>query len=235
MGAIMYVIQKKTFANIDTCAEVLANDIANTIRQSFLSQKSIFMALSGGTTPKYVLPYLASTPNINWANVTITLTDERCVSVKDKRSNEHLMREKLLTQDITKAHFFGLWKDQSSLEKQLVKTNNLFKEVAQPLDIVYLGMGEDGHIASLFPNQFISAFKAPGSFFVSGVAPVQPKKRISLSIDTILNARCIFLQLGGPQKRATYERALAENPTPLLPVSLILSKKHPGLRVYLVD
>ena len=231
----MHAIQKKTFSDVDTCAKVLANDIADTLRQYLLSQKFIFMALSGGQTPKHVFPYLANAADVNWANVTITLTDERCVSLKDKRSNEQLIRGKFLTHDLIKAHFFGLWRDHCSLDEQLVKINKRFKQVAQPLDIIYLGMGEDGHIASLFPNQSINAFQAPGCFFVSGVAPVQPKKRISLSIDTILNARCIFLQLGGPHKRAIYEKARAENPTPMIPVSLILSKKHSGLRVYMVD
>ena len=160
----------------------------------------------------------------------MTLTDERRVPPGDAASNARLVDEAFLSMGAEAARFLSLWSGTESAKAGVRAANHRLADAALPLDAVYLGMGVDGHVASLFPGATSARFIAAGSC-VAGCAPVPPQARISLTLDTILAARTIFLQISGAEKIAVLERAWRVHPHPRLPVSLIVHAGHPDLRI----
>ena len=100
---------------------------------------------------------------------------------------------------------------------------------------MYLGMGDDGHFASLFPSNDMATFDARHSPVVTGYAPSPPHQRITLSLSTILGARHLFLHITGNAKRETFEYARVIAPTSQCPISLLVNNDDIDLRVYLAD
>jgi len=211
------------FSDIDDCAAALAADLAQALNAATGPAASI--ALSGGRTPEKILPLLAGHA-VDWSRVAVTLTDERCVPANDPASNALLIRRYFLERGAAAASFHPLWPGNTR--------DPALADVPWPLTAVYLGMGADGHVASLFPAVDQAGFDGPGRL-VAGRAPTPPNARISLSLPSILKAKHIFLQLSGSEKIAVYERARLEPPTPMLPVSLVLAAAHPSFRVYIAE
>ena len=226
----MFYEKQNIFPSLDVCAEALAKNMAMDLLSL---RKQVFIALSGGKTPRVILPKLASKVGIDWKRVTVILTDERWVPPSSLESNARVVQECFLSKGAKNCHFFGLWSKTKSREDVCTFTDINIKEAIQSLDIVYLGMGEDGHIASLFPARESHHFESSHSFCVLSTAKNSPKKRVSLSLSALLNARTIYLQFSGAKKYAVYLEALKTKPTSKLPVSLLLSSKHPDLNIYI--
>lgn len=163
------------------------------------------MALAGGSTPKPL--YEAIAPKFDWSKIWLMPTDERCTPKTDSSSNILMINEKLGLRERTEKLIF-LEKDPA----QLIEKHNLF------LHTILLGMGEDGHIASLFPP-FLP--KGDTEKFVQSRAPHPPFERISLSFEEIIKAKNIYLLFTGEKKRAVFERALL-GVTADLPVSSLM-------------
>ncbi len=224
----------KTFPTLDDCARTLADDLAAEL-DSALEQRAIAsLALSGGRSPRQVLPRLAAAP-LRWSDVAVTLSDERCVFKTDTDSNAAMVRSNFLEQGAGKASFHPLWTQDIYIEAGLKAATHELRKMVWPLDVVYLGMGEDGHFASLFPSDDIAKFNTKSSPVVAGRAPSPPHQRISLSLSTILKTRHLFLHVTGNTKRATFEYARTIAPTPQCPVSLLVNNDEIDLRVYLAD
>ena len=233
MGTLMGFVEPKFFCDEEECAKVLAKEMGDLLRQRLSRRKRVYAAFSGGRTPRIVLPLLAAESDIDWGRVTVMLTDERWVSSNNVRSNERLVQKFFLDKGAKKVKFFGFWSRRKSREEICRNVGGILKKNIESLDLVYLGMGEDGHIASLFPCTSQSAFGSKDSYCVLGNSSTVPKNRISLSLSSLLKSRAIFLQLSGPTKRRVYEAALKAGPSPLLPVSLILWSRHPDLKIYI--
>ena len=112
---------------------ILSNAIKNKGSASFIA--------SGGSSPVPIFKDL-STSNLDWANIEVTLVDDRFVNKSHVDSNEKLLNENLLVNKASNASFISLKSDPSEVHK-----------IKQPFDLMLLGMGEDAHFASLFPSR----------------------------------------------------------------------------------
>ncbi len=162
------------------------------------------LAVGGGRTPRDVLPLLAAAV-ADWSPITVTLTDDRRVSADDPDSNAGLVRSRLLEQGAGTAAFVPL--------------GDVAVPPPQP-DVVYLGFGLDGHVASLFPGGAELAVRRIGLVEVS--APVAPVRRVSMTLPMLLGARLIAILVAGAEKRDVYARAKAEAAMPQLPLARVL-------------
>lgn len=216
------------FASPDQMAARLADLMQAAIERAIAAQGLSTIALSGGSTPSLLYLALASR-KIDWPNVTVTLVDERFVPPSSAGSNEALLRSTFLQGNAGRARFVGLWNDASSLGEAAAEANARARGLVRPFDVVVLGMGRDGHVASWFPRaEGLNLALSPGAPLV---APVRAKKsdvtgdfleRLSLSLRAVADARLVILLMTGAEKRKAFETFASGGPVEDAPVRAIL-------------
>ena len=158
------------------------------------------IALAGGNTPRTLHARLIRAP-IDWTHVHVFWGDERCVPPTDPASNYHMACETLLDHiSIPANNIYRIEGEGDPHESAKRYTEHL----TQPLDLVFLGMGGDGHTASLFPGGL--ELESP-EFMVVTQSPQPPTNRISMTLTTLNRARARLLMVFGDQKAATLHRA----------------------------
>ncbi len=211
------------------CDAALAAALADALQKSLAEKPRVTLALSGGRSPARVLPLLAAQP-LDWQRVDVTLVDERRVPIDDADSNAGLVRQHFIEAGANAATLHPLWTGTLSVAAALDDTNHRLKAV-QPADIAYLGMGPDGHIASLFPAADPAAFESAISSVIATQAPAAPHARISMTLRCILEIPRLFLHAGSADKRHVLEQAAAHPPSAAVPVSMLLHAR-PDLEVF---
>lgn len=207
-------------------ARAAADEIVRTIKNS----EGIFtLALSGGTTPEAVYQLLGGeySNSIQWERVRLLLGDERYVP-SDHPSSNTRMAEELLIKPLGLGSEQWLTMDtELDWEECVAEYNRRLQSVS--IDMVLLGMGNDGHTASLFPRHYDPE---ASTLAVKGVAPVAPHLRISLSLPYINRAlRALFL-VAGEEKACTVSEVLSNPPNEDYPSSMVLPD---GDCVWLLD
>ena len=181
--------------------------ITKNLSSSLNKYQNASIAVPGGTSPIKIFNEL-SKQKLDWSNIQITLVDDRLVDPNNDHSNQKLINDYLLKNAAKKSKFFPL-------NKNLIKDDN-FKF---PLDICLLGIGNDGHFASLFPNMInntnmldpkskssIDEVKANGNPFIP---------RISMNLPLILSSNLIILLIKGKLKQEVLREAYNNKNIPL--------------------
>ena len=223
-------LQEHTCANTAAQARQLAEAVAGQLHHAIATRGRALLAVSGGKSPIALFEHLRQQP-LDWASVTVLLVDERCVPHTHPDSNTALVRQHLLQDGAAEATFVTFFDALDAIDTLAAAANQRLAALHWPLDVAVLGMGEDGHTASLFPA-------APGldtalhtTAHVAWVRPDAighaPHPRLTLTLPTLQAARQLHLSLAGPAKQAVYRQALAQ-PDAALPVSLLLHRPaHP--------
>jgi 6-phosphogluconolactonase len=176
----------------------LFKTIQNDIKNAILKYGNVNILLSGGTTP-YSFYKKLGIEITEWDKLNFGLTDERNVNTEDELSNEKLIRTTLLITH-PNANFYGMKNNSLDLQDNITLTNSLYKQFLN-CDIILLGMGEDGHIASIFPNDnfSIQAMMSDDNI-VQTYAPSEPKIRFSISPKLIASSKKCYLFFTGEKK-----------------------------------
>ncbi len=213
------------------------NDIANSSSNtnSLSNNKSnAVLAVSGGRSP---IPFLQalSKQDIAWDKVTVTLVDERIVETTHEDSNSKLVRDYLLQNKAKQATFHNLVADDLSIDDLEKDPATLADQLAEQADqdfiqpdIIVLGMGTDGHTASLFPQV---ADLSDSSNILTCKPTTAPYHRLSLTLNKILKAKHLYLAIGGEEKQKVYDKAKA-NKTTDYPISYVLHQDVTLVNVY---
>lgn len=211
-------------------ARRLAEQIADTLRSALAEREQASLVVCGGSSPVELFAHLAHQA-LDWSRVTVLPSDERWVPVDDAQSNERMIRETLLVGPAASARLVGLYRDTATPADACPDVDATLAEVPGPLDVVLLGMGDDGHTASLFPHApDIEAALASTARCVP--ADVGPPARLSLGLAYLTRARRIDLLIFGDEKKAVYEQAIADGPIAALPVRGILKNTDPAVSVH---
>jgi len=221
-------VDERSFATVDAAARALADDLAAAARQAISARGRALLAVSGGRTPRHVFAHLRQR-EVDWSRVTVTLTDERWVPADHPDSNEGLVRAHLLHGPAAAAAFVPLYGGEASPEAGQTACEARLGALAAPFDAVYLGLGDDGHIASLFPGDAALEVRDRLCVAVPGTGVRQP--RLSLTAPAILSAREVFLMFSGAGKHAAYAEANRAGASERLPVRLILDQARTPVRV----
>ena len=223
------------FIDAELAASDMARRISMVLGDAIETRGVATIALSGGRSPRPVLEAL-SQAELDWEKVIVTLVDERWVAPDHADSNERLVRETLLRGNAAKARFIGMKNDAADAYAGQAECEAAFSALPWPLDIVLLGMGEDGHTASLFPQGAeLADGLSTSALTLAATPPAAPHQRMSMTAKAILSSRHIFLQIGGPAKKAVYERALAGGPVDELPIRLALNQHAVSVEVWISE
>ena len=214
-----------TATDADTLAQQLAHAVADELHSAIARKHHASLAVSGGNTPKAMLAYLSAI-ELPWSHTQVTLVDERFVDINHPASNEAMVRQHLLQNHASQAHFVPLF-HEADLADNMTSCEQALKQMRQPLDLVILGMGNDGHTASLFPQcPHLPAAMDEQSLrlCIDTQAPVEPKQRITWTARPLLQARQRYLHLVGADKLATLEEAMGCKSVYKMPIFAFLQR-----------
>ncbi|WP_104202247.1 6-phosphogluconolactonase [Billgrantia saliphila] len=204
-------------------AEQLAEAAAEALRQDLARQDRALLVLSGGSTPVPFFEALAH-QELPWSRVDVTLADERWVAETDEASNARLVRRHLLQGLAGKANFVSLTTDDMTPEQGVEAVTRRIEALPWPASLVVLGMGGDGHTASLFPDsRELELGLTTDAPVLATRTPSQPQARITLSADRLHQARRHALHITGDDKRSVLAHALAGDDSRELPIRAFLS------------
>jgi 6-phosphogluconolactonase len=215
-------------------AAAMAEQIAMALRMGIAWRERGSLAVAGGRTPVPLFHALRDA-ELDWGRAAITLTDERWVAEDHPASNAGLVRRELLAGNASAARFMSLYDGSASAAGATGNVWRNLQPLARPFDAVVLGMGEDGHFASLFPGEpelaaALDPAAAPGC--VAMHAPVAPHERISLNLAALLQTRRLFLLVTGAAKRELLLAAAHRDPHQPYPITTLLAQRSPAPEVY---
>jgi 6-phosphogluconolactonase len=233
-GTVSFNAQERKFANAAALTTALAADIAAALEEGLSKGRGASLLVAGGRTPAPVFEALSGI-ELDWDAVWVSLTDERWVDTHEDGSNEHLVRAHLLRNQASKAHLVGLKNNFPDPKAGAAAAWTAVSDIPRPFDFVLLGMGDDGHMASLFPNspaltQGLDPKQPPGC--IAAVGPAEPRARLSLNLRALLDARRIAVMIVGDSKWATYQRARQPGPVTQMPVRALSLQQNVPVTVY---
>lgn len=222
----------RRFDSVERAAAALALQIAATLRSALAVRPSASLAVPGGRTPVPLFHALREAV-LDWSRVRITLTDERWVPETSPASNAALARRELLQDEAAVATFIPLYSHAADAAAGAAASQRAVRELL-PFDAVVLGMGVDGHFASLFPDspglaEALDPRQPPGVLAMR--APVDPEGRLSLNLAALAATSQLSLLVSGGNKLAMLERA-STGAGSSLPVAALLRLKRPQLEVF---
>ncbi|OCG24930.1 6-phosphogluconolactonase [Gilliamella sp. HK2] len=220
----MFTLNK--YENNQLLIEDLTSHIVNKLKQAIEQKGHASIAVSGGKTP-IPLFALLSQQDMEWSRVFITLVDDRWVDNTDDASNEKLVIAHLLQNNAKVANFVGLKNNCDNPFNGAEMTEKMLDKIPMPFDVIILGMGEDGHTASLFPGaaNLATGLDMKSGRKVVGMTPLTaPLDRITLTLPTILNSKNIYLHLVGESKMHVLEQAEKGNDVNQMPIRAILQQ-----------
>lgn len=193
----------------EALVETLAEQIADELCQAIDERGQASLVVSGGRTPAALFERLSQI-ELPWQNVWVTLADERWVAPTDDASNEKLVRRVLLQNQAAKAQFIPMKNSALTPEAGARQCSDELARIPEPFDVLILGMGDDGHTASLFPcSAELVAGLAPDAPRCLAVNPTTaPHGRMSYSLAALKQSRHTILLITGDAKWQVYQKAL---------------------------
>ena len=213
-------------------AEAVAGDVGFLIESALDARGDAVVAFPGGSTPLKALDLLAKM-KLKWKNVTIVPTDDRLVAVDDKLSNVRMLAEKFLPLG---ARVLPLTGGNLGVADAGKAADARLQAIHWPLDLVWLGMGADGHTASIFPGPDLEAALA-APYRAIGVTPdplprEAPVARVTLTRGAILSAKSVLISISGAVKKELLEDALADGASSKLPVGRVLADASQAIDIH---
>ena len=202
-------------ADREQAGRAMAERIETSLREALAQDGRACLVLSGGSSPAHTLDCL-STAQLDWSRVDILPSDERCVAEDHPDSNAGMLRARLLQGPAAAARLHPLYRPGVDASAAIA--------ALRPFDCVLLGMGADGHFASLFPDfDGLDEALDPASpeTLLSVRTAASPHPRLSLTLAALCDTPCLLLLLFGADKRAVYEAAAAGKAR--LPISALLA------------
>jgi 6-phosphogluconolactonase len=206
--------------------EVLAAVVAKRLARAARAGESV--VLTGGSTPELAYREAAKLER-DWSQVDVWWGDERCVPADHQESNYGMAKRALL--DRLEQQPRSVHRIKGELGKERAASEYADDIAGAPLDLLLLGLGTDGHVASLFPNAPTLRQRKPALPAEAGLEPFVD--RVTLSLPTLRSAREILFLFAGGSKADAAARAFAGEPSPDTPASLVRARD--GKTVAILD
>lgn len=196
-------LQRKVFPDIESLSRGFADFAAIALQNTLNRKPQATLVVPGGSTPRHYLPALAKC-KLPWDRITVTLSDERWVETSDDQSNEKLIKQHLLSHLPANTPFVGLKTAHDNPFDAIETLHQRLDSLPLPVSLTVLGLGEDGHIASLFPG--MNPDSLPAHHCIAVAPPIAPSLRMSLSLEMLANSEQIVLVVMGEKKRQLLDR-----------------------------
>ena len=222
------------YDSLDEMADAVAGDVGFIVESAIDARNASLIALPGGTAPQPIFRALAA-KKLPWKQLTIIPTDERLVPMDDERSNVRGIAKTFLPNG---ARVIPITGDIADYRLAGNSADARLQDLPWPPDLVWLGMGEDGHTASLFPGPDLQdALDAPKARRAVGVMPDPmpedaPVARVTLTRAAILSARTILITITGDEKRALLEGAIEDGQSSKLPIGRLLAEAEQPIDIH---
>jgi 6-phosphogluconolactonase len=195
--------------------------------------------VSGGSTPEPLYQSLSKV-ELDWESVYVALVDERWVDVAHDKSNEAFTLKHLIQNQAAVANLIGMKNTAETAEEGLADCESAYQQLAQPFDVTILGMGSDGHTASLFPyaQGLESALNPDSASLCAAITARQSEvtgaitNRMTLSMAGLLRSRNLLLLITGDEKLAVLRKAQAGTDVNEMPVRALLQQQQVPLSIY---
>lgn len=218
------------FENRDAASAAAAARMAILVNNRLAKDGTANFVVSGGTTPGKCFEYLSGY-ELAWENVQVALSDERWVPNDHDDSNERLVRETLLIGEASDARILPIYQDDMSVDE---RCDSLQEQIpGHGFACSLVGMGADGHFASLFPDADSLAVGLrldSQRFYLPVRTTASPHPRVSMTLDALLQSDEIILLFFGEEKLAVYERAVEGGSD--YPVATLLEQSSPPISLY---
>jgi 6-phosphogluconolactonase len=226
-------MEMKQYENTSALDNSLSAEVSERLANAIATQGKASLILSGGRTPMGFFHQL-SQQALDWSKVTVTLADERWVDNDHQDSNEKLVRENLLINEAHCAQFLSL---KNSAQTAVEGEAALEAELAEygQFTVVILGMGDDGHTASLFPGATALAAGLDldsGRSCIAVMPTAAPHERISMTLPRLLNTKRLIIHISGENKQKVLDQAQAGNNAEELPIRSVLQQSQVPVTVY---
>jgi len=223
------------YDTLDELADAVAGDVGFIVESAVEARNASLIAVPGGRTAPTVFPKLAA-QKLQWKRVTIIPGDERLVPVDNDLSNVREIARSFLP---TGARVIPIVSGKVA-EYRLAgnAADALLQDLPWPPDLVWLGMGEDGHTASIFPGADLQdALDAPKARRAVGVMPdplpaEAPVARVTMTRAAILSARTILITITGAKKREVLKQAIADGQSSKLPIGRVLAEAEQPIDIH---
>lgn len=225
----------EAFPDPETMAATVADRLAGRLREALERDGQALIALSGGRTPEPVYRRLGAA-KLDWSGVTVTLADERFVPPDDPASNAGLLTRSLFSGAAAKAQFVPLWTEGGGPGEAAGRADEALKTMTRPHDVMVLGMGDDGHTASLFPGcpELSTGLDAGCERRCIAIAPHDPapsQARLTMTLAELLRSRLILILIQGAGKRQVLEAALSAGDITDMPIRAILRQTRVPVQI----
>ena len=222
------------YDSLDELADAVAGDVGFIIDSAVDARGSSLIAVPGGTTGPAVFAKLAA-QKLPWKKVTIIPTDDRLVPMDDERSNVRAIAKAFLPPG---ARVIPIATEIADYRLAGNSADARLQDLPWPPDLVWLGMGKDGHTASIFAGPDLQdALDAPKARRAVGVMPdplppEAPVARVTLTRAAILSARTILITITGDEKRELLEQAIADGHSSKLPIGRVLAEAEQPIDIH---
>ena len=222
------------YDSLDELADAVAGDVGFIVDSAVEARGASLVALPGGKTGPAIFPKLAA-QQLPWKRVTIIPTDERLVPMNDERSNVRELARVFLP---VGARVIPIAADIPDYKLAGNSADARLQDLPWPPDLVWLGVGEDGHAASIFAGPDLQdALDAPRARRAVGVMPDPlpddaPVARVTLTRAAILSARTMLIAITGHKKREMLERAIADGQSSKLPIGRVLAEAEQPIDIH---
>lgn len=206
-------MQFETYPDRELMQLQLANTLAGELAETLRREGRATFAVPGGTTPGPVFDTLSGV-DLDWANVSVVLTDERWVEEDSDRSNTRLLRQRLLRGKAAAATLIPMYQPGPSIPEDAVEALEAGLAPHLPISVLLLGMGADMHTASLFPgaDRLDEALSATSRLILPMRAEGAGEPRVTLTAPVLRGAVRVHVMITGADKREAIERAAGLSP-----------------------
>lgn len=218
-------LSQSKFRTTEQLNTAFSRKITKLLRDGIEENGRASLVVSGGKTPADLFNLLSKS-NLEWDKVDISLADERWVGNTDDASNEKMLRDKLLINNAVNANFVALKTEHSDAEDAVLTCTDNLQKIRTPFDVLILGMGEDGHTASLFPcsEQITQGLDLEsGNSYIAVQPTTAPNQRMSLTLPALLNSNQIFLHVTGESKKDVLNTVLSDNDALVMPIRAVIN------------